>query len=413
MDFNYYLSENNGMRSINLIITDEAKSVFLKLKTQLRIEHADWDEETQRPKNIYTKRNKIINEKLNIIKIKIQEYFEEPRLNKRIAGRDLLKIINNVSLEKNMNAFLKDNSFLYYMEEYINIRKSFLKNSTLKRYYVFYNLIKLFEGKQNKRLLLENVNAEFISDFIIFCKSENYSDSTINRSVFFVKTILNYLENKGISTNVRELKIHKERKLQHDIITLTEKEILQIKKAIVPKELEASKDWLIISCYTGQRFSDFINFTKDQIIKINGKTCLYFIQQKTQKEITLPLHPEVNDIITKNNGKFPDIVKLHQYNKDIQQIAKIAKIENSVRYKKRVGFRSKNFTGEKWNALTSHIGRRSFATNFYGKIPTALLMIATGHSTEKMFQLYVNPYDRKNINELAEYFENLAQNSVV
>ncbi|MNN74712.1 hypothetical protein D3C81_1909410 [compost metagenome] len=45
---------------------------------------------------------------------------------------------------------------------------------------------------------------------------------------------------------------------------------------------------------------------------------------------------------------------------------------------------------QKWQAITSHIGRRSFASNFYGKIPTLLLMEATGHSTEQMFNRYVS-----------------------
>lgn len=49
-----------------------------------------------------------------------------------------------------------------------------------------------------------------------------------------------------------------------------------------------------------------------------------------------------------------------------------------------------------WKLLTENhaypllIGRRSFASNFYGKIPTPLLMEATGHSTEQMFQRYIS-----------------------
>jgi intein/homing endonuclease len=43
----------------------------------------------------------------------------------------------------------------------------------------------------------------------------------------------------------------------------------------------------------------------------------------------------------------------------------------------------------KWKAVSSHIGRRSFATNYYGKINTALLISATGHASEKQFLTYV------------------------
>ena len=58
----------------------------------------------------------------------------------------------------------------------------------------------------------------------------------------------------------------------------------------------------------------------------------------------------------------------------------------------------------KWQLVTSHIGRRSFATNNYGKIPTALLIGVTGHSTESMFLEYIGKTDTQKAMALAEYF---------
>ncbi|WP_299155832.1 hypothetical protein [uncultured Christiangramia sp.] len=54
----------------------------------------------------------------------------------------------------------------------------------------------------------------------------------------------------------------------------------------------------------------------------------------------------------------------------------------------------------KHRAVSSHIGRRSFATNYYGKIPTPLLLAATGHSSERQFQAYVGKPAHHNINSL-------------
>ena len=58
---------------------------------------------------------------------------------------------------------------------------------------------------------------------------------------------------------------------------------------------------------------------------------------------------------------------------------------------------------KKWEILSSHIGRRSFATNFYSKIPTALLMEATGHTTENVFLKYINPVDENRVISLSNY----------
>ena len=46
-------------------------------------------------------------------------------------------------------------------------------------------------------------------------------------------------------------------------------------------------------------------------------------------------------------------------------------------------------TLEKFNFITSHVCRRSFATNYYGRIPTPFLMNVTGHSTERVFLDYI------------------------
>ena len=43
----------------------------------------------------------------------------------------------------------------------------------------------------------------------------------------------------------------------------------------------------------------------------------------------------------------------------------------------------------KYEFVTSHIMRRSFASNYYGKIETPLLMNITGHSKESTFLTYI------------------------
>jgi hypothetical protein len=67
-------------------------------------------------------------------------------------------------------------------------------------------------------------------------------------------------------------------------------------------------------------------------------------------------------------------------------------------------FRKESKQYKKYELVTSHIGRRSFATNFYGIIPTSLLIGATGHSTEAMFLNYIGKTDTQKANQLADYF---------
>lgn len=44
---------------------------------------------------------------------------------------------------------------------------------------------------------------------------------------------------------------------------------------------------------------------------------------------------------------------------------------------------------------------------FFGKIPTPLLMAATGHSSEQIFMRYINPVDKDKIISLSNYFNKM------
>ena len=57
---------------------------------------------------------------------------------------------------------------------------------------------------------------------------------------------------------------------------------------------------------------------------------------------------------------------------------------------------------QKYEFVTSHIMRRSFASNYYGKIETPLLMNITGHSKESTFLTYIGTHQNKDA--LADLF---------
>ena len=127
--------------------------------------------------------------------------------------------------------------------------------------------------------------------------------------------------------------------------------------------------------------------------------------------MTVPLHQKVIEILDKRSGAFPHPISDQKYNDYIKDVCQIAKINDKISgskksetapkskiYRKDVG------TFEKWELITSHIGRRSFATNFYGKIPTTYLIYVTGHSTEQMFLTYIGKSNKDLVMELVNYF---------
>ena len=379
MTFEFFLPESGTLKNINLKLRNKQGTEIFSFRTQLKISDKDWDKEKQRPKNIYLKKCKKLNAKLDKIKKEVSGYIRNQQLkNKQPTKREISKEIKKICLEETVE--LSRTSLLYFTQWYIDYKEELICNSTYKRYKVFFRLLERFEGFICKKLNIEEVNSDFVRDFLVFGKAEEYSENTIYRTIHFVKTILNFAERKGVRTCVRELEIRRERQ-KREVVTLTENEISKIQQTEVPKELQPAKDWLLISCYTGQRFSDFMNFDYHKLQCIGEKMCLSFIQKKTKKDILLPLHPDVLNTVERNGNGFPKLLDIQHYNTYIKEIARLADLNVLVKARKRFGFRSKLVEAEKWEFLSSHIGRRSFATNFYGKIPTPLLMEATGHST--------------------------------
>ena len=90
-------------------------------------------------------------------------------------------------------------------------------------------------------------------------------------------------------------------------------------------------------------------------------------------------------------NSFPHKISNSKFNQDIKKIAELAEINQIVEGYKYDGSKKRSYLGQfpKYQLLSSHDLRRSFATNHYGKIPTPILMKLTGHSRESTFLEYV------------------------
>ena len=72
-------------------------------------------------------------------------------------------------------------------------------------------------------------------------------------------------------------------------------------------------------------------------------------------------------------------------------------------------FRKLEGTFPKHELVTSHICRRSFASNYYGEMPTPLIIAITGHSTERQFLVYVGKEPNDHAQQIAEYLNMIYQ----
>ena len=171
--------------------------------------------------------------------------------------------------------------------------------------------------------------------------------------------------------------------------------------------LDKARDLFLIGAYTGLRYSDFTSIRPEHILEEDGKRFLVLHTQKTNTEVTIPLFPIADKILKKYAYTTPKLSN-QKMNVALKELGAKAMLNQSVTDVRTKGGKRVDKTYSKWEKLSSHTARRSFATNFFlSGIPAAVLMQITGHSTERQFMQYINVNPQANAKKFAELAKGL------
>lgn len=320
------------------------------------------------------------------------------RLNKSSTG-----LVDKEWLAESINNYYKPSqdkvlpeTVLEYFPLFLEKKKKKTAQRTYVRYGTVYNTFKRFVKSHRSNPLIQDIDPDFQDDFEEFCNEQDYAISTSNKFIEVIKALCIEARQNGLTLSTRFEQI-KLRKKKSPVVYLDYSEldkITALKDAEIGNRLTKAKDWLIISCYTGQRVSDFLSYDAKNIRDIDGVRLLDIIQQKTKKSVSIPILPEVQKILDKYKGVFPETISEQKFNKYVKEIGALAGIDEQTYggiLKTNENGRNRKVFGKypKHELITSHIGRRSFASNLYGKFSTPLIMNVTGHSKESTFLDYI------------------------
>jgi len=286
--------------------------------------------------------------------------------------------------------------------------------ATITKYNTIKTKLEAFQKFKRKTYRLVDVNLKFRNDFLEYLlEVDKLARNTAGRYIKFLKTICLDAQRSGFKVN-QELASIKGFKVEVKKIYLNFEEIEKIiSKKFDDEKLKSARDWLVIGCYIGQRVGDLLSLTKYNIRKLNGRKFIELTQQKTKKKVTILIHPKVQTILDQNNGEFPTLYSnnlsssMAVFNlliKDVCFYAGLTEVIEGARIDKATN-RKEEGEFQKFKLITSHICRRSFATNHYGDIPTPYLLNITGHSTEREFLNYIGKTSIDYADQMASYWE--------
>jgi integrase len=393
----------------------------------LQIPNKRWSESKQEILTTSEIDYKEINIKLKDLDSSIRKEYSKASLKNETINADWLRekiniFFNRITSNEVVNAsmFLTNyiSSFIEDSKTKKTRKNTAIKPRTIQHYNTTLNKILAFEEFTRSKIKLTDITISFHTKFIDFLESQQkLNPNTIGGYIDDIKLFCNNADKKDfeISKEFKLSEFYSPTNKTNDIY-LKEEEINEIFNATFEQDyLNNAKDWFIIGLRTGFRISDFLKLTQKNLV--DG-----FIEKQTLKTdypVIIPIHEQVEITLAKRNGEFPRVISDQKFNDYIKIIAekvgftekvdgaKMSEVITKENGKKVILHRKVFGKFPKHELVTSHICRRSFATNLYGKIDSLTIMKITGHKTEAQFLSYIKITPKEYAEKLKAYWKNI------
>ena len=434
-NLNFYLKDKYSEKETPIILYIRYDGYRLRYYTGKSIDPKYWNEDSQLVRLVKEfPTAKIFNDRLKYIKAEAERIFGE-------SENDFGRIPTTQELKTRLDEVIKEAPEVGKESDliptFLELFDRFIKDSedgtrltddgkrydirTIRKYRTVYRLLETF-GK-SYHLTFETIDKNFYTKFVGYLNKEisktvkgekviskpSYTANTVGKYVMVMKTFLNYATENGYNTNMFfRTKQFKAQNTPGFSIYLNEDEINEIYSLDLKMtpHLERVRDLFIVGCWTGLRFSDFTTIKPENI-----KGDYFEIKTfKTGEKVIIPIYPMVRSIMSRYDGKYPNSLppaisnqKMNDYLKEIAK--KVDSLKKSVEVEQIKGGFKTITKQEKWELVTTHTARRSFATNVYKSgFPAISLMKITGHRTEKAFLLYIKVTPEENAKLLLEHW---------
>lgn len=394
---NFYLKNLKAEEPtlISLQVKFNGHRVFMS--TGEKVHPAKWNAETQRAAG---RENNDLNFWLDKIEGEVKNIFRNFNIDNIVPTAEnvqqllRLKLDNKPVPPKPVECKL---TFVKFIEQYIEEAKSVKKHETIKSYKTTINHLKNYSILYNKPIDFGDITMEFYYGFIDFLSRDlSNSKNTVAKHIKTIKTFLHEATDRGFNTNMTfKNKSFKKVTEVVDKIYLTKAEIDQLLRLDLSKTKtkEVVRDMFVVSCYTGLRFSDFTKIRKEDIRNEE----IHIRTTKTDQYVVIPIKPVVKNILHKYGYNLSNNITNQKMNFYLKEIGKQAGICEKVVITRTEAGRRCQRTFEKYELISAHCGRRSFATNaFIDGVPSISIMKITGHTSEKAFLGYIRISQEQN-----------------
>lgn len=256
--------------------------------------------------------------------------------------------------------------FLAFFEVEMGNQAKNLEKATIKKHKKVLSKLRSFR----KNILFSNIDEKFIIDYKTWCKKKGNREITISTDLAVLKKYLRIAIKNGIHTSIRgeEIKIRRTDGMREN---LNLNEVRKLTDYYENEDLneicQHALGLFLFSCWTGLRLSDLQKLKRSDL----NNDYLLIEMHKGKKPIRIPLNGPAKKLIKSIDW---DLKYSDQKMRDELHLVRTA-----------CGISKK---------VTFHIGRHTFATNYYRKTKDLLMLQRLlGHSNVKETMIYTHIVD--------------------
>lgn len=370
---------------------------FLRYYTGVTVPKEFWDKEKERAKPdrkfpAYAE----INAQLNRIETEASQIALRSQYNKSDLTNEVFKKELDTFLGKR-EATDERVTFFGYFKKFIEERAAnpnYSKGS-IKVYGSTINHLKAYaDGVLKRDLAFADFNHAFFSAFSNYLFAKDYGNNYVHKLTSTLKTVLREADRREVAPDlkVRDGWLVATRD-EPPAIYLTEDDLSRLYSSDFSgnPRLNRVRDLFLIGCYTGLRFSDFTELKPGNFKRTaDGKEYIEMMTQKTGAKVTIPVKSEVREILTRYAYQPPKAISNQNFNDYLKEVGQLAGLDEPTLMTRFRNGKRIDETFPKYELMTTHTARRSFATNAYkAGVPVKYIMTVTGHTTEREFYKYV------------------------
>jgi site-specific recombinase XerD len=363
------------------------------MPTTIKIPSESWDQKNQEVLKIEGDYGNKVRNSLNL---KLKNF--KNTIDNSIYLADIQGELINVPWVRNQSEMFwqnqgkkKDEEWKLFFNAWVKkyIKDLDVKASTKRSYNTFLHRFEDFQGKT--RYKLREVDSDLLRKYAKWMTKEKFAVSSIAKTIKFTKKMVQKAQVEGlrITPNYENFKyIKKEPEFIEPY--LTKEEIDQVWNWKPPTDsMQNVKDLFLVGLHTGLRVSDLMIIAdekpiiEDDIMTVNNK--------KTGFNAVIPLDERIEPLI-----KSVRAISDQRFNEYIKDIAKDLKWNGKIKGKLTetddITGKTRKVSGKypKHELVSSHIMRRSYATNRYLEGDDLVEICAsTGHSTTGMLLNYL------------------------